>query len=332
MSGERRKDGVYAIATPAVAWASYARAAAAPARAARPAAAAAAAAVDASAWSPFAAPVLSGKGGTDDGFSVFGPAGKPPLRARLAPVDGTLEDGDERCVSAFSDQGADGMRVARVAYAQVGDESLLFAGGDGGTVQVRDTRFLGAVRELVGHGNAVSCVVSAGRRAGRADGNVVAASCSWDCTVRLRCESAAAIGEVRALQMLGCSIGEEALLCLDMAPDATRIVAGGRYMNTVHVWTRRRSAGALAVANGADAYGEFALCGHTARVNAVQVSKRGDRIVSASWDRTVRVWRAAGRLSRAGPGRVVAFRARDKSNFAPSLVLAADARTVYAGL
>jgi WD40 repeat protein len=161
-------------------------------------------------------------------------------------------------------------------------------------------------------------------------------------------------GDEECLHLLQSS-ARERLECVAINPDAQRVVAGGiGHGNSgpavddaasdtdeycVHVWTWRGTAMYTPATADAGEYSIVALAGRTDDVNAVQVSRDRERVVSGSRDGTVRVWNVPPRATMAaadvGPPRVVDLRAATPGHYedkVTALSLVADAANAFVGM
>jgi WD40 repeat protein len=205
-----------------------------------------------------------------------------------------------------------------------------------------------------GHVNTVSDVCAADECGEGTTRSTIIASCSLDGSVRLWGVDEAGRGDEECRQALPFRTRER-LICVAITPDAQRVVAGGyghddngappddtaldRGEYRVHVWTRRGAAAGSSASAGAGEYTTVALAGHTDYVNAVQMSRDDERVVSGSRDGTVRMWsvppRAAVAAADVGPPRVVDLRAATPGHCDDkvwALSLAADATTAFVGM
>ena len=151
--------------------------------------------------------------------------------------------------------------VVSVAFSP--DGNRIVSGSDDKSVRVWDAETSEQLRVLQGHNDGVTSVAF--------DGNRIVSG-SWDGSVRLW--DAKMGRQLRKLRgPRGYSVG---LTSVVFSPDGNQIVSGSNRL--VQVWDAKT--GVLL----------RELRGHTDLVTSVAISSDGCRIVSGSWDKSVRVW------------------------------------------
>jgi WD40 repeat protein len=276
---------------------------------------------------------------------------RPPWLLPRFECFGSVERKDARCIYEFL---ASEGEVNGLAYVRRGGVDVLLSGGWDESLHLHD---IGAswrqLHVMSGHDNIVAGVCVADECGVGAARSTTIASCSYDGSVRLWGVDEARRDE-ECLQTLQCNTRER-LWCVAITPDAHRVVAGGyghgdsgaapddtapdRGEYRVHVWTRRCAVAGSCASADAGEYATVALAGHTDFVQAVQVSRDGERVVSGSKYGTVRVWsvprRAAVGPADVGPPLVADLRAampgRD-DDWVNALSLATDTTTLFAGM
>jgi WD40 repeat protein len=173
---------------------------------------------------------------------------------------------------------------------------------------------------------------------GEASGRAVAASCSFDGTVRLW-DIGGGAGSGRCVSVLHSDKGKY-LSSFSITPDVRRVVVGelgqGFRSGTknVFIWTGGCSSAAEAAAAGTAAQQAWwgsclVLAGHTELATAVQVSRDGTRVVSASEDGTLRVWQVT--LDTTSADDIAPPRLLRAGSAVLSLATSADASTAFLG-
>jgi WD40 repeat protein/serine/threonine protein kinase len=157
------------------------------------------------------------------------------------------------------------------------DGQLLAVAGAGGVIRFCDTTEFQEVRSLTGLRHPVFSVAFS------PDGQWLALG-SGDKTVK--------VWDVATLHELQTLAGHtHAVLGVAFSPDGRRL-ASSSADHTVRLWDLTAEADEAADAGSGSTALTLTLAGHTQAVPAVAFSRSGDRLASASWDQTVRLWNA----------------------------------------
>jgi WD40 repeat protein len=187
---------------------------------------------------------------------ALSPDGK---KLATASEDGTAKIWDMDGKELFNLKGHTGP-VLCVAFDPA--NHFLATGGDDKTVKIWDTTNGKEVRTLKGPGRQISCVAFS------PDGKYLAAG-SWDGT--------ATIWEADTGKDVHTLKADEGVLTLAFSPDNSKLATGG-WEKVVKIWD---------VQAGKELGG---LAGHTHSISSVIFNSKGDQVVSASLDGTVRIW------------------------------------------